>query len=115
MLLLSGLALASARLKRLANAGALGQAESLSLRALGQRNAARRSRRSMATIGMLGIEGADHYAIDFEVRAIDDNVLWLAAGNGLYTVNVESGAATMESEFSGLDGTLRDIAILPAM
>ncbi|MBX9453185.1 MAG: DUF4394 domain-containing protein [Mesorhizobium sp.] len=70
---------------------------------------------TLATIGMLGIEGADQYAIDFEVRAIDDNVLWLAAGNGLYTVNVESGAATMESEFSGLDGTLRDIAILPAM
>ena len=53
MLLLSGLALASAQLKCLANAGELGQAESLSLRALGQRNAARRSRRSMATISML--------------------------------------------------------------
>ena len=53
MLLLSGLTLASARLKRLANAGALGQGESLSLRSLGQRNAARRSRRSMATLGML--------------------------------------------------------------
>jgi hypothetical protein len=70
---------------------------------------------TLATIGMLGIEGADHYAIDFEVRAIDDNVLWLAAGNGLYTVNVETGAAVMEAEFSGLDGTLRDISILPAM
>ena len=53
MLLLSGLALANARLTRLANSSALGQTQSLSLGSLGQRNAARRSRRSMATIGML--------------------------------------------------------------
>ncbi|MFQ3167995.1 MAG: ABC-type lipoprotein release transport system permease subunit [Limisphaerales bacterium] len=53
MLLLAGLAFASARLTRLAKAGALGQADGLSLTGLGQRNAARRRRRSMATIGML--------------------------------------------------------------
>ena len=53
MLLLAGLAFASARLTRLAKAGALGQADRLSLAGLGQRNAARRRRRSMATIGML--------------------------------------------------------------
>jgi hypothetical protein len=70
---------------------------------------------TLASIGMLGIEGADHYALDFEVRAVDDNVAWLAAGNGLYTVNLETGEAVMEAEFTGLDGTLRDIAILPSM
>ncbi len=53
MLLLAGLAFASARLTRLAKAGARGQADGLSLTGLGQRNAARRRRRSMATIGML--------------------------------------------------------------
>ena len=53
MLLLAGLAFASARLTRLAKAGALGQADGLSITGLGQRNAARRRRRSMATIGML--------------------------------------------------------------
>ncbi|MDE2658250.1 MAG: hypothetical protein OSB61_12410, partial [Verrucomicrobiota bacterium] len=53
MLLLAGLAFASARLTRLAKAGALGQVDRLSLAGLGQRNAARRRRRSMATIGML--------------------------------------------------------------
>jgi len=53
IMLLSGLALASANLKRLANTSTLSQAQSLSLQSLGQRNAARRSRRSMATIGML--------------------------------------------------------------
>lgn len=70
---------------------------------------------TLATIGMLGIEGADHYAFDFEVRGIDDNVAWVAAAGGLYTVDLESGAATKEADFTGLDGTLRDIAILPAM
>ncbi|MCH2384418.1 MAG: FtsX-like permease family protein [Pedosphaera sp.] len=53
MLLLAGLAFASARLTRLAKSDALGQADRLSLSGLGQRNSARRRRRSMATIGML--------------------------------------------------------------
>ena len=53
LLLLSGLAFTSARLTGLARVGALGQADGLSLSGLGQRNAARRRRRSMATVGML--------------------------------------------------------------
>lgn len=69
---------------------------------------------TLATIGMLGVD-ADHYAIDFETRGIDDNVLWLVAGNGVYTVDLESGAAVMEAELEGVDGTVRDITILPAM
>jgi hypothetical protein len=66
---------------------------------------------TLATIGELGVD-ADHYAIDFEVRGMDDNVLWLVAGNGIYTVDVETGAATMETELSGDAGTVRDFAIL---
>lgn len=69
---------------------------------------------TLATIGMLGVE-SDHYALDFEARAIDDNVAWMVANNGIYTIDLESGAATMEAEFSELDGTVRDIAILPVM
>jgi hypothetical protein len=69
---------------------------------------------TLATIGMLGVD-ADHYAIDFETRGMDDNVLWLVAGNGVYTVDLESGAAVMEAELEGVDGTVRDITILPAM
>jgi len=69
---------------------------------------------TLATIGMLGVE-ADHYAIDFEVRTMDDNILWMVAGTGIYTVNVETGEAVMESELDGVEGTVRDIAILPAM
>ena len=40
---------------------------------------------------------------------------WLAAGGALYTVDFETGAATKVGDIAGLDGTLRDIAILPAM
>ena len=53
LLLLSGLAFTSARLTGLARVRALSQADGLSLSGLGQRNAARRRRRSMATVGML--------------------------------------------------------------
>ena len=52
-MLLSGLAITSARLTGLAKVGALGQSDGLSLFGLGQRNAARRRQRSMATVGML--------------------------------------------------------------
>jgi len=53
LLLLSGLAFTSARLTGLARVRALSQADGLSLSGLGQRNAARRRRRSIATVGML--------------------------------------------------------------
>ena len=53
MLLLAGLAFVSARLTRLSNVSALNQPDGLSLFKLGQRNTARRRRRSMATVGML--------------------------------------------------------------
>ena len=46
---------------------------------------------------------------------MDDNVLWMVAGTGIYTVNVETGEAVMESELDGVEGAVRDIAILPAM
>lgn len=70
---------------------------------------------TLATIGMLGIDGADHYAIDFEVRGMSDNVLWLVAAGGVWTVDLETGAAVRETELTGAEGTVRDIAILPAM
>ena len=53
LLLLSGLAFTSVRLTALARTKALSHADGLSLSGLGQRNAARRRRRSMATVGML--------------------------------------------------------------
>jgi hypothetical protein len=70
---------------------------------------------TLATIGMLGIEGAETYAFDIEAKAVDDNTAWLVAGKGLYTVDLTSGAATMVGEIGGVDGAVRDIAVLPAM
>ena len=53
LLLLSGITLASAKLRHLGSHSILNQTHSLNIGGLGQRNAARRPRRSMATIGML--------------------------------------------------------------
>jgi ABC-type antimicrobial peptide transport system permease subunit len=53
LLLLSGIILASAELRRLGAHSILNQTNSLNTIGLSQRNAARRPRRSMATIGML--------------------------------------------------------------
>ena len=53
LLLLSGITLASAKLRHLGSNSILNQTHSLNIGGLGQRNAARRPRRSMATIGML--------------------------------------------------------------
>lgn len=70
---------------------------------------------TLATIGMLGVEGADSYAFDIQAKAVGDNTAWLAAGGALYTVNLETGAATKTGDISGLEGTLRDISVLPQM
>lgn len=70
---------------------------------------------TMKTIGSLGIGGADHFALDVQTTEDGTNTAWLAAGGALYTVDVESGAATKIGDIAGLDGTLRDITILPAM
>ncbi|MDC0316391.1 FtsX-like permease family protein [Verrucomicrobia bacterium] len=53
LLLISGIAFAAAKLSHLSSQSILNQTNSLNIRELSQRNAARRSRRSIATIGML--------------------------------------------------------------
>jgi len=68
---------------------------------------------TLATIGMLGIDGADAFAFDIQAKAVDDNTAWLAAGNALYTIDLKTGAATKVGDITGLDGSLRDIAVLP--
>jgi hypothetical protein len=70
---------------------------------------------TLATIGELGIEGAETYAFDIQATAEGENTAWLAAAGALYTVDLETGAATKVADITGVDGDLRDIAILPAM
>lgn len=64
------------------------------------------------TIGMLGIEGASTYAFDIAANEALENTAYLMADGTLYTVDLETGAATAVGEVSGIDGDVRDIAIL---
>jgi hypothetical protein len=66
---------------------------------------------TLAAIGKLGVEGADNYA--FDIASTDDltNTAYLVAGSNLYTVDLESGAATEVGAIEGGD-TFQDIAIL---
>ena len=122
ILLLSGLALTSARLKHLAQVGVLGQAQSLSLSALGQRNAARRSRRSMATIGMLAcgsfmIASIGVFQKDANIEADQPD-----SGTGGFELMGEASIAivhdmnnpTNREDFYNLDEeTLKDVNFVP--
>jgi hypothetical protein len=70
---------------------------------------------TLAAIGKLGIEGAaPTFAFDIQTTA-DGATAWLANGTKLYTVNLETGAATAAGEITGSNGDIRDLAVLPAM
>ena len=70
---------------------------------------------TLAAIGKLGIEGAAKtFAFDIQTTEDGTNTAWLANGTKLYTVNLETGAATAAGEITGSAGVLRDIAVLPA-
>jgi hypothetical protein len=66
----------------------------------------------LGAIGELGIDGTDNYAFDIASDADLNNTAYLVAGSMLYTVDLESGAATEVGEIAGVDGSIRDIAIL---
>ncbi len=71
---------------------------------------------TLAAIGKLGIEGTDTtYAFDVQTNADMENMAWLVNGNTLYSVDLESGAATETGMIEGVDGMIRDLTILPAM
>jgi hypothetical protein len=67
---------------------------------------------TLAAIGELGIDGADNYAFDISSTEDLTNTAYLVAGSTLYTVDLESGAATEVGEIDGVDGAISDIAIL---
>lgn len=71
---------------------------------------------TLAAIGKLGIEGTDTtYAFDVQTNADMENMAWLVNGNTLYSVDLESGAATETGMIEGVEGMIRDLTILPAM
>lgn len=71
---------------------------------------------TLKAIGKLGIEGKPAtYAFDIQTTEDGKNTAWLAAGGALYTVNLETGAATKTGAITGTDTDLRAIAVLPVM
>jgi hypothetical protein len=71
---------------------------------------------TLAAIGKLGIEAPEaNYAFDIQTDADMQNTGLLVNGNTLYTVDLESGAATEVGMIEGAGGALRDITILPGM
>jgi hypothetical protein len=71
---------------------------------------------TLKAIGKLGLkEMPATYAFDIHGEEGSKNTAYLAAGNTLYTVNLETGATTEIGRIKGADNALRDITILPAM
>ncbi|WP_075289823.1 DUF4394 domain-containing protein [Rhizobium arenae] len=71
---------------------------------------------TLKAIGKLGLKEAPaSYAFDIQGMESGQNTAYLAAGKTLYTVNLETGAATEIGAITDLDTDLRDIAVLPAM
>lgn len=68
---------------------------------------------TLAAVGKLGIDAAQTYALDIQTNAQGRNTAWLAAGDMLYTVDLETGKATGVGVIGGLPGALTDIAVMP--
>jgi hypothetical protein len=66
---------------------------------------------TLATIGKLGIEGANNSAFDIASTKDLINTAYLVAGGTLYTIDLDSGAATDVGAVKGAE-TFHDIAIL---
>lgn len=71
---------------------------------------------TLKAIGKLGIEGSPtSYAFDIEAGADGKNTAWLVADSALYTVNLETGAATKAGDITGAPAALKSITVIPAM
>ena len=71
---------------------------------------------TLGAIGKLGIDAPEaNYAFDIQTTESMENMAWLVNGAMLYSVDLETGKATEAGKIEGVDGMIRDIAILPAM
>ena len=68
----------------------------------------------LGSIGKLGVK-ADKASFDIWSDGNGKNAAWMMLGDTLYSVDLASGKATEAAKISGVSGTVRDIAILPAM
>ncbi len=71
---------------------------------------------TLKAIGKLGLTAMPAtYAFDIQGMDGGKNAAYLVASKTLYTVNLETGAATEVAPVTGLDAEVRDITVLPAM
>ena len=71
---------------------------------------------TLGAIGKLGIEAPEaNYAFDIQTTDAMENTGWLVNGATLYSVDLETGVATVSGMIEGVDGPIRDITVLPAM
>lgn len=66
-------------------------------------------------VGMLGVTLEGPIAFDIVTDSDGMNTGWIAANDALHTVSLEDGSITNSWEIDGLDVTLRDITVMPAM
>jgi hypothetical protein len=66
------------------------------------------------TIGTLGM-GGDGAAFDIVADGQGGNTGWLMAKDTLYRVDLTSGKGAEVAKIAGVSGTVRDIAVMPAM
>ena len=66
------------------------------------------------TIGMLGMS-AEAVSFDILSDGKGGNQAWAMAGDTLYKVDLATGKGEMAAKITGVSGTVRDIAILPAL
>lgn len=67
----------------------------------------------LGAVGKLGIK-ADKAAFDIWSDGTRNDA-WLMAGDTLYSIDLATGKATEAAKITGLNGAVRDIAVLPAM
>jgi hypothetical protein len=66
------------------------------------------------SVGMLGV-GADRAAFDIVADGQGGNTGWLLAGGTLHKVDLATGKASQAGKIAGINGAVRDIAVLPKM
>lgn len=68
---------------------------------------------TLETRGGLGIEGTAPYAFDIHSADGAENTAWLVTAGNVYTVDLETGAATEVGPLEGVEGDVRDVSFMP--
>jgi len=66
----------------------------------------------LKSIGKLGTADVKAYAFDVASAADGTNTAWLSADNAIFKVDLATGKATSTGKLSGINGVVRDLAVL---